>query len=134
MYESIMKYRYISLISRLLGISCDQVNVAIVSQIKAMASYKVRQRLSIFTIYLPEAQHHLNFSIFVLQLVSVTPKLIQANHTSGFGQLERVNFTMISTSMILGCHVQVRDTTIATMLGKCFHTQLTFSHFVNLKS
>ncbi|KAM4557325.1 uncharacterized protein V3H82_017080 [Fundulus diaphanus] len=63
----------------LLGMSCDQVNVAIVTQIKAMASYK---------------------------LVSVTPKVIQANHTSGFGQLERVNFTMIPTSMILGCHVQ----------------------------
>ncbi|KAM4728892.1 uncharacterized protein FYW61_011716 [Anableps anableps] len=63
----------------LLGIPCDQVNVAIVTQIKAMASYK---------------------------LVSVIPKLIQANHTSGFDQLERVNFTMVPTSMILGCHVQ----------------------------
>lgn len=97
--------------------------------------YKVSQSiLSIFTIYLPAAQHHLNFSIFVFQLVSVTPKLIQANHTSGFGQLERVNFTMIPSSMILGCHVQVRDTTMTTMFGKCFHTHLTFSHFVNLKS
>ncbi|MEQ2298668.1 hypothetical protein AMECASPLE_007598 [Ameca splendens] len=63
----------------LLGIPCEQVNVAIVTQIKDMASYK---------------------------LVSLAPKLIQANHTSGFGQLERVNFTMIPTSMILGCHLQ----------------------------
>lgn len=50
-----------------------------------------------------------NTDIFVIvtQLGPVTPTLIQANHTSGVGQYEGVNFTMISTSMSLGCHVEV---------------------------
>uniref|UniRef100_A0A3B5AU99 Uncharacterized protein n=1 Tax=Stegastes partitus TaxID=144197 RepID=A0A3B5AU99_9TELE len=64
---------------RLVGIPCDQVNTAIVTQIKAMGSYK---------------------------LGPVTPTLIQANHTSAVGQVESVNFTMTSTSVSLGCHIQ----------------------------
>ncbi|TKS79682.1 hypothetical protein D9C73_014088 [Collichthys lucidus] len=62
----------------LLGVPCDQVNMAIVTQIKAMGSYK---------------------------LGPVTPTGIQANHTSAVGQIESVNFTMTATSMSLGCHV-----------------------------
>uniref|UniRef100_A0A669CUX6 Uncharacterized protein n=1 Tax=Oreochromis niloticus TaxID=8128 RepID=A0A669CUX6_ORENI len=63
----------------LLGVPCDKVSLAIVTQIKAMGSYK---------------------------LGPVTPFLIQANHASALGQVESVNFTMISTSMSLGCHVE----------------------------
>ncbi|KAI3374844.1 hypothetical protein L3Q82_021387 [Scortum barcoo] len=63
----------------LFGIPCNQVNMAIVTQIKAMGSYK---------------------------LGSVTPTLIQANHTSAVGQIEGVNFTMTGTSMSMGCHVE----------------------------
>uniref|UniRef100_A0A3B4YG02 Immunoglobulin C1-set domain-containing protein n=1 Tax=Seriola lalandi dorsalis TaxID=1841481 RepID=A0A3B4YG02_SERLL len=63
----------------LLAVPCDQVNMAIVTQIKAMGSYK---------------------------LGPVTPLLIQANHTSAVGQVENVNFTMSAISMGLGCHVQ----------------------------
>ncbi|GAA6234117.1 uncharacterized protein LOC101160024 [Lates japonicus] len=63
----------------LLAVPCDQVNMAIVTQIKAMGSYK---------------------------LGSATPSLIQANHTSAVGQIENVNFTMNGTSMGLGCHVE----------------------------
>ncbi|KAM9718768.1 uncharacterized protein ACNS7B_019864 [Menidia menidia] len=63
----------------LIGVPCDQVTTAIVTQIKAMGSYN---------------------------LGSVTPTVIQANHTSGIGQIESVNFTMTPTSMVLGCHVQ----------------------------
>ncbi|KAL3055341.1 hypothetical protein OYC64_018096 [Pagothenia borchgrevinki] len=63
----------------LLAVPCDQVNMALVTQIKAMGSYK---------------------------LSSVTPDLIQANHTSAVGQVESVNFTMISTAMSMGCHVE----------------------------
>ncbi|KAL7385888.1 hypothetical protein ABVT39_001558 [Epinephelus coioides] len=63
----------------LLGLSCDRVNMAIVTQIKAMGSYK---------------------------LGSVTPSLVQANHTSAVGQIESVNFTMIPTVMSMGCHLE----------------------------
>uniref|UniRef100_A0A3Q1GDX7 Immunoglobulin V-set domain-containing protein n=1 Tax=Acanthochromis polyacanthus TaxID=80966 RepID=A0A3Q1GDX7_9TELE len=66
-------------IAWLVGVPCDQVNMAIVTQIKAMGSYK---------------------------LGPVTPTLIQANHTSAVGQTERVNFTMMSTSISLGCLIQ----------------------------
>ncbi|KAM7400432.1 hypothetical protein PAMA_004900 [Pampus argenteus] len=62
----------------LLGLPCDQVNIAIVTQIKAMGSYK---------------------------LGPVTPDVIQANHTSAVGQTESVNFTMISMAMGQGCHL-----------------------------
>lgn len=53
--------------------------------------------------------HVVNTDIFVIviQLGPVTPMLIQANHTSGVGQTEAVNFTMISTTMSLGCHIEV---------------------------
>ncbi|CAK6974675.1 hypothetical protein L3Q82_021387 [Scomber scombrus] len=63
----------------LLGIPCDEVNIAIVTQLKAMGSYK---------------------------LGSVTAALIQATHNSAVGQVESVNFTMIPTAMGLGCHVE----------------------------
>ncbi|KAG8014244.1 hypothetical protein GBF38_016668 [Nibea albiflora] len=63
----------------LMGVPCDQVNMAIVTQIKAMGSYK---------------------------LGPVTPTVIQANHTSAVGQIESVNFTMMGTSMSMGCHVE----------------------------
>ncbi|KAF7660017.1 hypothetical protein LDENG_00289950 [Lucifuga dentata] len=41
----------------------------------------------------------------LIQLGTVTPALIQANHTSMVGQIETINFTMMDTSMGLGCHV-----------------------------
>eukprot|EP00064_Thunnus_orientalis_P014311 superscaffoldBa00002466_g14353 len=63
----------------LLGIPCDEVHVAIVTQIKAMGSYK---------------------------LGPVTSGLIQASHTSAVDQIESVNFTMVSTSMGMGCHAE----------------------------
>ncbi|TNN67479.1 hypothetical protein EYF80_022285 [Liparis tanakae] len=63
----------------LLGVPCDQVNMAIVTQVKAMGSYK---------------------------LGPVTAALIQANHTSSVGQIESVNFTMMATAMSMGCHVE----------------------------
>ncbi|XP_077954804.1 uncharacterized protein LOC144405462 [Gasterosteus aculeatus] len=63
----------------LFGLQCDQVNMAIVTQMKAMGSYK---------------------------LGPVTAASIQANHTSGVGQIESVNFSMVSTAMSLGCHVE----------------------------
>ncbi|KAM8850881.1 uncharacterized protein AB9W97_021861 [Spinachia spinachia] len=63
----------------LFGLPCDQVNVAIVTQLKAMGSYK---------------------------LGPVTAAAIQANHTSAVGQTESVNFRMASTAMSLGCHVE----------------------------
>ncbi|KAM3603942.1 uncharacterized protein V6R79_004396 [Siganus canaliculatus] len=63
----------------LLGLPCNRVNMAIVTQIKAMGSYK---------------------------LGSVTPDLIQANHTSAIGQIEGVNFSMIDTTMSMGCRVE----------------------------
>ncbi|XP_077470504.1 uncharacterized protein LOC144085286 [Stigmatopora argus] len=62
----------------LLGVPCSQANVAIVTQIKAMGSYK---------------------------LGPVTPVLIQANHTSALGQVESVNFTILAASMSMGCRV-----------------------------
>ncbi|KAI9544545.1 hypothetical protein NQZ68_001418 [Dissostichus eleginoides] len=40
------------------------------------------------------------------KLSSVTPDLIQANHTSAVGQVESVNFTMIPTAMSMGCHIE----------------------------
>ncbi|XP_077414429.1 uncharacterized protein LOC144044094 [Vanacampus margaritifer] len=67
----------------LLGVPCSKVNVAIVTQIKAMGSYK---------------------------LGPVTPLLIQANHTSAVGQVESVNFTVSSTAMSLGCRVDGAST------------------------
>ncbi|KAM6990076.1 uncharacterized protein LKV04_009649 [Tautogolabrus adspersus] len=63
----------------LLGLPCDQVSMALLTQIKAMGSYK---------------------------LGPVTAALIQANHTSAVGQIEGVNFTMMGTAMGLGCHVE----------------------------
>ncbi|KAF1383724.1 hypothetical protein PFLUV_G00134810 [Perca fluviatilis] len=62
----------------LFGFPCDKVSMAILTQIKAMGSYK---------------------------LGPVTSALIQANHTSAIGQIETVNFTMISTASGQGCHV-----------------------------
>ncbi|KAG7229243.1 hypothetical protein INR49_012900 [Caranx melampygus] len=53
--------------------------MAIVTQIKAMGSYK---------------------------LGPVSELLIQANHTSSVGQIESVNFTMSGISMGMGCHIQ----------------------------
>ncbi|KAJ0058882.1 hypothetical protein NL108_001118 [Boleophthalmus pectinirostris] len=64
----------------LLGLPCDRVAYAIVTQIKAMGSYKASNIKS--------------------------PGLIQANHTSGSGQYESVNFTIIGTSLGMGCHVE----------------------------
>ncbi|CAB1437785.1 unnamed protein product [Pleuronectes platessa] len=63
----------------LLALPCNDVHMAVVTQIKTMASYK---------------------------LGSVTPMLIQADHTSGVRQVEHVNFTMIPTAMDQGCHVE----------------------------
>ncbi|KAK9538624.1 hypothetical protein VZT92_003785 [Zoarces viviparus] len=63
----------------LFGVPCEQVSMAIVTQMKAMGSYK---------------------------LGPVTAALIQANHTSAVGQIESVNFTIISTAMSTGCHVE----------------------------
>uniref|UniRef100_A0AAQ5YQJ1 Uncharacterized protein n=1 Tax=Amphiprion ocellaris TaxID=80972 RepID=A0AAQ5YQJ1_AMPOC len=63
----------------LVGVPCDQANMALVTQMKAMGSYK---------------------------LGPVTPALIQANHTSAVGQIEGVNFTMMPISMSLGCHIE----------------------------
>uniref|UniRef100_A0A8C5NFC0 Uncharacterized protein n=1 Tax=Gouania willdenowi TaxID=441366 RepID=A0A8C5NFC0_GOUWI len=40
------------------------------------------------------------------QLGSVSPLLVQANHTSALGHIENVNFTMSPTSMSMGCHVE----------------------------
>lgn len=56
-----------------------------------------------------DLDHAVNTDVFVIiiQLGAVTPTLIQANHTSGVGQIEAVNFTLIPTSMCLGCHVEV---------------------------
>lgn len=64
-------------IAWMFGVPCDQVNMAIVSQVKAMGSYK---------------------------LGPVTAALIQANHTSSVGQIESVNFTVMPTAMSMGCH------------------------------
>ncbi|CAL1580269.1 unnamed protein product [Knipowitschia caucasica] len=64
----------------LLGVPCERVSFAITTQIKAMASYKL--------------------------VGPATASLIQANHTSGSGQYESVNFTMIGTSMGMGCHIE----------------------------
>ncbi|KAK2895138.1 hypothetical protein Q8A73_014626 [Channa argus] len=63
----------------ILGLTCNQVNTAIVGQIKTTASYR---------------------------LGPVTPSLIQSKHTSGPGQIESVNFTMSPTFRGLGCHVE----------------------------
>ncbi|KAK7945477.1 hypothetical protein WMY93_001205 [Mugilogobius chulae] len=64
----------------LIGVPCDRVTYAIVTQIKAMGSYKL--------------------------LSPPTASLIEANHTSGSGQYESVNFTMVGTSVGMGCHVE----------------------------
>ncbi|KAM8726881.1 uncharacterized protein AB9X84_000786 [Acanthopagrus schlegelii] len=63
----------------LVGVPCDQVKTAILTQIKAMGSYK---------------------------LISAASGVIQANHTSAIGQIEAVNFTVIDTAMSLGCHIE----------------------------
>ncbi|CAJ1072514.1 hypothetical protein L3Q82_021387 [Xyrichtys novacula] len=63
----------------LLGLPCERVSMAILTQIKAMGSYK---------------------------LVSVAAALIQANHTSAVGQIENVNITFAGTAMSMGCHVE----------------------------
>lgn len=102
-------------VPRLLGVPCDKVSLAIVTQIKAMGSYKVRRLLKYFVpfvgwnkyLYIKKIPKH--STEFPFQLGPVTPFLIQANHTSALGQVESVNFTMISTSMSLGCHVEVKD-------------------------
>uniref|UniRef100_A0A3P9KBX0 Uncharacterized protein n=1 Tax=Oryzias latipes TaxID=8090 RepID=A0A3P9KBX0_ORYLA len=62
----------------LLGVPCDQVNVALVSGLKGKQSYK---------------------------LGPVTPAQILANHTSAVGQVEYLNFTLAPTAMTMGCHV-----------------------------
>lgn len=110
---------YVTLsVPRLFGVPCDRVNMAIVTQIKAMGSYKVRNLnrnlvshgCGCFgdchvTIINTDLQNAL--FVVLIQLGPVTPALIQANHTSAVGQIEGVNFTMIGTSMALGCHVEV---------------------------
>lgn len=56
--------------------------------------------------------HHVNadLDVFVIQLGPVTASVIQANHTSAVGQVEGVNFTMLATSMSLGCRIEVSQT------------------------
>ncbi|KAK2822556.1 hypothetical protein Q5P01_022621 [Channa striata] len=63
----------------IVGLPCDQVNTAIVTQIKTMGSYR---------------------------LGPVTPSLVQSKHTSAPGQMESVNFTMSPTFRNLGCHLE----------------------------
>lgn len=94
---------------RLIGVPCTEVNSAIVTQIKAMGSYTVRKhRQKLFvSLYINSCHGNVAFSAIAFQLGSVTSAAIQANHTSGVGQIESVNFTMTPTSVILGCHVQV---------------------------
>ncbi|KAM6918405.1 uncharacterized protein FYW49_008026 [Xenentodon cancila] len=86
----------------LFGIPCSQVNKAIVNQIKAMGSYT---------------------------LCSATPTVIQANHTSGVGQTENVNFTVAPTSMALGCRVQ--GTSVST---DCFSLFDNGTNYCNLRN
>lgn len=103
-------------VPRLLGIPCDQVSMAIVSQIKSMGSYKVKKQTKTHTFYInimfilvAAARLFLQNAYSAFQLGPVAPYLIQANHTSSLGQVESVNFTITSIAMSMGCHVEVRD-------------------------
>uniref|UniRef100_A0A3B4B3C1 Uncharacterized protein n=1 Tax=Periophthalmus magnuspinnatus TaxID=409849 RepID=A0A3B4B3C1_9GOBI len=63
-----------------------------------------------------------------VQLLSpAVPGLIQANHTSGSGQFESVNFTIIGTSMGMGCHVEVGE--FYTLLHLIFYYKVLFLCF-----
>lgn len=94
-------------LGRLVGLPCPQVETAIVSQIKAMGSYKVSILHREVIGYILGEFH---VFVFSAQLGPVTLTSVQANHTSAVGQMESVNFTIIPTSMAAGCHVQVRRT------------------------
>uniref|UniRef100_A0A3P9IZK1 Uncharacterized protein n=1 Tax=Oryzias latipes TaxID=8090 RepID=A0A3P9IZK1_ORYLA len=87
----------------LIGVPCTEVNSAIVTQIKAMGSYT---------------------------LGSVTSAAIQANHTSGVGQIESVNFTMTPTSVILGCYVQ--GTSVSAVWYSLFDNGINFCNLRNV--
>uniref|UniRef100_A0A3B3DAR3 Uncharacterized protein n=1 Tax=Oryzias melastigma TaxID=30732 RepID=A0A3B3DAR3_ORYME len=87
----------------LIGVPCTEVNSAIVTQIKAMGSYT---------------------------LGSVTSMAVQANHTSGVGQIESVNFTMAPTSVILGCHVQ--GTSVSAVWYSLFDNGINFCNLRNV--
>lgn len=93
---------------RLVGVPCDQAEIAIVTQIKAMGSYKVRILKQNFNLMSSGNSHHVKPDLCMLatQLGPFNVTLIQANHTSAFGQKESVNFTMISTSMSIGCRIE----------------------------
>lgn len=96
-------------VRRLVGVACPQVQTAIVSQMKAMGSYKVSSSPGGDWVHFGGCREPRVF-VFFTQLGPVTPTSVQANHTSAVGQVEAVNFTIIPTTMAAGCHVQVRRT------------------------